>query len=101
MILSSPHYGYHGPTHIAFVQSALPLRAGSNAFQIVSVFYTKSYICQVLRIAKRFNLFYNTIPVLRTEDPRLKESRVKLVASSLQVISNGLAILGIEIPVAM
>lgn len=52
-------------------------------------------------IAKRFNLFYNSTPVIRTEDPRLKESRVKLVAASLQVISNGLAILGIEIPVAM
>ncbi|KKU02646.1 MAG: Arginine-tRNA ligase [Candidatus Amesbacteria bacterium GW2011_GWB1_47_26] len=52
-------------------------------------------------IAKRFNLFYNSTPVIRTEDPRLKESRIKLVAASLQVIFNGLAILGIEIPVAM
>ena len=75
-----------------YPQAITEARSSSNPSKVAIYLYD---------LAKRFNLFYNAISVLRTDDPRLKESRVKLVAASLQVIANGLAILGIEIPEAM
>ena len=55
----------------------------------------------VYELAKRFNAFYTKVPVLKTEDRTILESRLKLVKGASQVISNALAIVGIEVPEKM
>lgn len=51
----------------------------------------------VIEVAKLFNKFYNAHSVLNLEDEELKKARLKLVKASLQVIKNGLGLLGIEV----
>lgn len=55
----------------------------------------------VYELAKRFNSFYTKLPVLKAENRDLVESRLKLVATTSQVIANALGILGIEVPEKM
>jgi len=49
--------------------------------------------------AQEFNRFYDAVPVL--EDGPARSVRLMLVAASLQVIKNGLWLLGIEVPERM
>lgn len=49
-------------------------------------------------VAKRFSVFYTKCPVLKAEGSEDKLARLKLVAATQQVITNSLAILGIEVP---
>ncbi|MDQ0148397.1 arginine--tRNA ligase [Eubacterium multiforme] len=51
----------------------------------------------VVEVAKLFNKFYNAHSVLNLEDEELKKARLSLVKSSLQVIKNGLGLLGIDV----
>ncbi len=51
----------------------------------------------VIEVAKGLNKFYNVHPVLNLEDEDLKVARLNLVKASLQVIKNGLELLGIEV----
>ncbi|WP_194190016.1 arginine--tRNA ligase [Clostridium chrysemydis] len=51
----------------------------------------------VIEVAKAFNKFYNAHSVLNLEDENLKKARLSLVKASLQVIKNGLGLLGIEV----
>ncbi|AOR24071.1 arginine--tRNA ligase [Clostridium taeniosporum] len=51
----------------------------------------------VIEVAKAFNKFYNAHSVLNLEDEVLKATRLNLVKSSLQVIKNGLELLGIDV----
>lgn len=51
----------------------------------------------VIEVAKGFNKFYNAHSVLNLEDEDLKATRLNLVKSSLQVIKNGLELLGIDV----
>ncbi|MDO5038938.1 arginine--tRNA ligase [Clostridium sp.] len=51
----------------------------------------------VIDVAKLFNKFYNAHSVLNLEDEELKKARLSLVKASLQVIKNGLALLGIDV----
>ena len=51
----------------------------------------------VIEVAKLFNKFYNSHSVLNLEDEELKKARLALVKASLQVIKNGLGLLGIEV----
>lgn len=51
----------------------------------------------VIEVAKAFNKFYNAHSVLNLEDENLKIARLSLVKASLQVIKNGLGLLGIEV----
>lgn len=55
----------------------------------------------VYELAKRFNSFYTQNQVLKAANSELLDSRLKLVAASSQVITNALAILGIEVPEKM
>lgn len=47
-------------------------------------------------VAKSFNKFYNTINISNSEDEITKQTRLALVKATLQVIENGLALIGIE-----
>ncbi|NFH89325.1 arginine--tRNA ligase [Clostridium botulinum] len=51
----------------------------------------------VIDVAKSFNKFYNAHSVLNLDDEVLKATRLSLVKSSLQVIKNGLELLGIDV----
>ncbi|MGL4572329.1 MAG: arginine--tRNA ligase [Clostridium sp.] len=51
----------------------------------------------VIDVAKLFNKFYNAHSVLNLEDEELKKARLSLVKASLQVIKNGLGLLGIDV----
>lgn len=51
----------------------------------------------VIEVAKLFNKFYNAHSVLNLEDEELKKARLALVKASLQVIKNGLGLIGIEV----
>ncbi|MBZ9692228.1 MULTISPECIES: arginine--tRNA ligase [unclassified Clostridium] len=51
----------------------------------------------VIEVAKSFNKFYNAHSVLNLDDEVLKATRLSLVKSSLQVINNGLELLGIDV----
>ncbi|MBN1052807.1 MULTISPECIES: arginine--tRNA ligase [unclassified Clostridium] len=51
----------------------------------------------VIEVAKSFNKFYNAHSVLNLDDEVLKATRLSLVKSSLQVIKNGLELLGIDV----
>lgn len=55
----------------------------------------------VYDVASRFNAFYENSPVLKAENEADRKVRLKLVAATSQVITNGLTILGIEVPQAM
>ena len=51
----------------------------------------------VIEVAKGFNKFYNSHSVLNLDDEDLKATRLNLVKASLQVIKNGLELLGIGV----
>ena len=51
----------------------------------------------VIEVANGFNTFYNAHSVLNLEDEELKRARLNLVKASLQVIKNGLELLGIGV----
>lgn len=51
-------------------------------------------------LAKQFNDFYNTCPVLQVEEP-VRSARLRLVAAARQALGNSLALMGITAPEAM
>lgn len=51
----------------------------------------------VIEVAKAFNKFYNAHSVLNLEDEDLKATRLSLVKATLQVIKNGLELLGVDV----
>jgi len=55
----------------------------------------------VYELAKRFSTFYKDLPVMKAASEEERGSRLRLVAATKQVITNGLGILGIEIPEKM
>lgn len=52
-------------------------------------------------LAQAFNGFYNSVPVLQTENPELKEVRLNLTKAVSRALKEGLGILGIEVPERM
>ncbi|EKE18429.1 MAG: hypothetical protein ACD_9C00339G0004 [uncultured bacterium] len=48
-----------------------------------------------------FNSFYNEVSIIRTEDVKLRNSRVMLGSATANVIRNGLALLNIRVPEKM
>ena len=52
-------------------------------------------------LASAFNLFYDNIPVLKTEDLDVREARLRLVEGTKIVLANALAMLGIVAPSRM
>lgn len=64
--------------------------------------YKPNLLCNYLYdLAQKFNSFYNEIPVLQSETDIEREGRLALTAATLQILENGLKLLGIEIPERM
>ena len=55
----------------------------------------------VYMLSQKFNTFYQTVPVIRTEDEKLKHTRLYLCYMTGQVIKTGLELLGIKVPQKM
>jgi arginyl-tRNA synthetase len=55
----------------------------------------------LFELCKAFSRYYQDNPILRNEDPSLVVSRIALVRGALQVLRNGLALLGIPFLEAM
>jgi arginyl-tRNA synthetase len=55
---------------------------------------------QVTVIARAFNKFYNTCPILNAEDS-MKNARLKLTEATCGVIRSGMQLLGIDVPERM
>jgi arginyl-tRNA synthetase len=54
-------------------------------------------VTQVYEIAKAFNQFYATSPVLGAENEALASARLALISATARAIKKGLTILGIEV----
>ncbi len=52
-------------------------------------------------LSAAFNLFYDNVPVLRTEDEGLREARLRLVEGVKTVLANALCMMGIRAPSRM
>ncbi len=52
-------------------------------------------------LANVFHSFYHAVPVLQTDDPKIREARLRLVAAAKQVIANALRLLDIQAPDVM
>jgi arginyl-tRNA synthetase len=52
-------------------------------------------------LANAFHSFYHAVPVLQTEDGKVREARLQLVAAARQVIANALRLLDIQAPDVM
>jgi arginyl-tRNA synthetase len=60
------------------------------------------HICMYLEeLALLFNSFYNEVSILKTEDEKLRDSRVALSKGVALVIKKGLALLSIKVPEKM
>ncbi len=59
-------------------------------------------LCQYLyRLSESYNSFYQQCPVLKTEDPAVRKSRLRLCDLVRRVLADGLDLLGIEAPQRM
>ena len=52
-------------------------------------------------LAATFHSFYHVVPVIQTEDPKVREARLRLVAAAQQTLANALRLLDIESPQVM
>ena len=50
-----------------------------------------------IEVAKAFNKFYNAHNIANSEDEGTKNARINLVKSTLQVLKNGLGLIGLEV----
>ena len=52
-------------------------------------------------LAKTFHAFYHEVPVIQSEDPAVRDARLRLVAAARQTLANSLWLLDIEAPSVM
>ena len=52
----------------------------------------------LFELAGGFTTFFETCPVLKAEDPVVRDSRLALCAVTASVLAHGLGVLGIEAP---
>jgi arginyl-tRNA synthetase len=55
----------------------------------------------LFEVASAFTTFYEECPVLKAEDPAVRDSRLALCALALQVLVTGLGLLGVPVPERM
>lgn len=51
----------------------------------------------IIEVAKAFNKFYNAHNILNSENEEIKSARINLVRATLQVIKNGLELIGLQV----
>ena len=68
------------------------------AAQTAEPHLTASFLFEV---ASTFTTFYEMCPVLKADDPAVRDSRLALCALALRVLVTGLALLGVPVPERM
>ena len=64
--------------------------------------YSPSGICNYCyELTKEFNQFYHDYSILKEEDAQKRAVRLRIAANVAKIISNGMALLGIEVPERM
>lgn len=64
--------------------------------------YTPNTLCNYLyELSQVFNSFYEVAQVVKEEDQQKQAFRIALIAATAQVLSNGLALLGVQAPKEM
>jgi arginyl-tRNA synthetase len=64
--------------------------------------FSPNLLCDFLfELAKKFNLFYDTLPILKAKSEKIKNFRLTLTLAVSYVIKNSLSILGISVPKRM
>lgn len=51
----------------------------------------------IIEVAKAFNKFYNAHNILNSENEEIKNARINLVRATMQVIKNGLELIGLQV----
>jgi arginyl-tRNA synthetase len=55
----------------------------------------------LFEVASAFTTFYEQCPVLKADDPAVRDSRLALCALALRVLVTGLGMLGVPVPERM
>jgi arginyl-tRNA synthetase len=64
--------------------------------------FSPNLICNfIFNLAQKYNLFYNSHPVIKASTKQSKNFRLAITFSVAQVLKNGLNLLGIEVPEKM
>ncbi|MFP4400513.1 MAG: arginine--tRNA ligase [Candidatus Woesearchaeota archaeon] len=83
-------------------QIAQKLSAFTEVIRESSDSFRPSLICNYLvELSQSFNTYYHKYPILKEKDKQIINARLYLINSVRQVILNGLALLGIEVPEKM
>lgn len=78
---------------------ALVLTAFAQAVESALETWSPHKLCSYLfDLAGAFTAFFETCPVLKAEDPAVRDSRLALCSLTASVLEAGLAVLGIEVP---
>ena len=78
---------------------ALALSAYPQAIQSAIDSWSPHKVCSYLfDLAGVYTTFFETCPVLKAEDPAVRDSRLALCALTASVLEAGLSVLGIEVP---
>ena len=81
---------------------ALELLGFAGAVEAVAESLQPHRLCTYLfGVATKFNTFYDQCPVLKAEDPAVRQSRLALSAATAKILASGLDLLGIEAPEQM
>ncbi|GAA0116292.1 arginine--tRNA ligase [Clostridium senegalense] len=72
-----------------------------NLENVINFALDKLQPCMVTRycidVAKAFNKFYNAHNIANSESEEIKNARINLVKATLQVLKNGLSLIGLEV----
>jgi arginyl-tRNA synthetase len=83
-------------------QLALSLLGFATAFDAVLYTWSPHKLCTYLfDLAGIYTTFFENCPVLRAEDPAVRDSRLVLCGLTASVLARGLGLLGIEAPERM
>lgn len=64
--------------------------------------FSPNLICNfAFNLAQKYNLFYDTYPIIKAETQELKIFRLALTAAVSQILKNSLLLLGIAVPEKM
>ena len=71
---------------------------GSVVHEVADTLQPHRLCTYLFGLSTAFSTFYEQCPVLRAEDPRVRESRLSLAAATLRVLTAGLGLLGVPVP---
>ncbi len=74
------------------------LQFGPTVDHVVSSLQPHRLCTYLYDIASSFSLFYEHCPILKSEDPAVRDSRLRLTWQTAEVLRRGLGLLGIEAP---